>query len=306
MTSELKMMNRTTALELEILAKCSTTKARACRMLLPHGPVPLPMFMPVGTQATLKGIEEWQMQHLNCSIFLNNTYHLGLRPGQAVLDTLGGAHKFQSSQRNILTDSGGFQMVSLLELAHITERGVEFRSPHDNSPMLLTPEKSIDLQNSIGSDIMMQLDDVISSTISGPRVEEAMWRSIRWLDRCIIANKHPEYQNLFCIIQGGLDKKLREICCREMVKRNTTGIAIGGLSGGEEKSSTFEIVDICTSLLPDGKPRYLMGVGYPEDMVIAVALGVDMFDWYASNSLSLLVNTVKRVSYKDSGKRMQC
>lgn len=247
-------------------------------MMLPHGPVQTPVFMPVGTQASLKGLTPDQLKDLGCEIFLNNTYHLGLKPGQDVLDTVGGAHALQHWDRNILTDSGGFQMVSLLKLATITEQGVEFLSPHDNTPMLLTPEHSMSLQNSIGSDIMMQLDDVVATLTTGPRVEEAMWRSIRWLDRCIAAHKKPESQNLFCIIQGGLDPELRRICCKEMVERDTPGIAIGGLSGGEDKESYCNVVDACTSLLPENKPRYCMGVGYAEDLVVSVALGADMFD----------------------------
>jgi len=152
-------------------------------------------------------------------------------------------------------------MVSLLELATVTEDGVRFLSPHDGTPMLLTPEASISLQNSIGSDILMQLDDVIVTTSQDhERMREAMYRSIRWLDRCIAAHKNPETQNLFCIIQGGLDLDLRRKCCEEMVKRGTPGIAIGGLSGGEEKVSYCKVVDTCTGLLPEGKPRYVMGV----------------------------------------------
>lgn len=203
--------------------------------------VETPMFMPVATQASLKGLTPEQLEKLDCRICLNNTYHLGLKPGQDALDAIGGAHKFQSWNRNILTDSGGFQMVSLLKLATITEDGVNFLSPHDGSPMLLTPEHSISLQNSIGSDIVMQLDDVVSTLTTGPRVEEAMYRSIRWLDRCIAAHKYPDRQNIFAIIQGGLDPELRKKCCEEMVKRNTPGIAIGGLSGGEDKESYCKV-----------------------------------------------------------------
>lgn len=186
-------------------------------------------------------------------------------------------------------------MVSLLKLAKVTEEGVRFLSPHDGSPMLLTPEHSISLQNSIGSDIIMQLDDVIATTSPDlARMKEAMERSVRWLDRCIKAHKYPERQNLFCIIQGGLDLDLRRECTAEMVARDTPGIAIGGLSGGEEKDSYCKVVDTCTGLLPEKKPRYVMGVvcgpsitqnyatdfnqGYPEDLVVSVALGADMFD----------------------------
>ncbi|KOC11809.1 queuine tRNA-ribosyltransferase [Aspergillus flavus AF70] len=267
------------ALKFDLHTKCSTTKARASTLHLPHGSVPLPIFMPVATQASLKGLTYDQLKQTGCMLCLNNTYHLGLKPGQAVLDEVGGAHKLQGWDRNILTDSGGFQMVSLLKLATVTEDGVRFLSPHDGTPMLLTPEHSISLQNSIGSDIIMQLDDVIATTSPDhARIEEAMERSVRWLDRCIDAHKYPERQNLFCIIQGGLDLELRRKCCAEMVARDTPGIAIGGLSGGEAKEEFCKVVDTCTGLLPDQKPRYVMGVGYPEDLIVGVALGADMFD----------------------------
>lgn len=170
-------------------------------------------------------------------------------------------------------------MVSLLKLAKITEDGVTFLSPHDGTPMLLTPEHSINLQNTIGSDIIMQLDDVLVTTSPDTeRMREAMRRSVRWLDRCIAAHRNPTTQNLFCIIQGGLDLSMRRECCEEMVKRDTPGIAIGGLSGGEAKEDFCRVVDTCTGLLPEGKPRYVMGIGYPEDLVVSVALGADMFD----------------------------
>ncbi|KAI4196359.1 MAG: hypothetical protein LQ350_006610 [Teloschistes chrysophthalmus] len=170
-------------------------------------------------------------------------------------------------------------MVSLLKLAKVTEEGVRFLSPHDGTPMLLTPEHSISLQNIIGSDIIMQLDDVIATTSPDKaRMKEAMERSIRWLDRCIAAHKHPDRQNLFCIIQGGLDLEMRKVCCEEMARRDTPGVAIGGLSGGEAKAAYCKVVDNCTNWLPQNKPRYVMGVGYPEDLVVSVALGADMFD----------------------------
>jgi tRNA-guanine family transglycosylase len=163
--------------------------------------------------------------------------------------------------RTAADDNTSFQMVSLLKLAQVTEGGVRFLSPHDGSPMLLTPEHSISLQNSIGSDIIMQLDDVIATTSPDfARMKEAMERSVRWLDRCIKAHKYPEKQNLFCIIQGGLDLDLRRECTAAMVARDTPGIAIGGLSGGEAKDEYCKVVDTCTGLLPEKKPRYVMGV----------------------------------------------
>ncbi|CAG8972173.1 hypothetical protein HYALB_00007315 [Hymenoscyphus albidus] len=267
------------ALTFELDARCSTTKARAATLTLPHGPVQLPLFMPVATQASLKGLTPEQLEATGCRLCLNNTYHLGLKPGQEVLEKVGGAHKLQGWKHNLLTDSGGFQMVSLLKLANITEDGVRFLSPHDGSPMLLTPEHSISLQNTIGSDIIMQLDDVLVTTSpDAARMREAMLRSVRWLDRCIAAHANPTTQNLFCIIQGGLDLEMRKECCEEMVARNTPGIAIGGLSGGEAKADYCKVVNTCTGLLPELKPRYVMGIGYPEDLVVSVALGADMFD----------------------------
>ncbi|KAF4512773.1 hypothetical protein G6O67_000114 [Ophiocordyceps sinensis] len=273
------LVHSSPALTFELVARCSTTKARASVIKLPHGPVQLPIFMPVATQASLKGITPQQLEETGCVLCLNNTYHLGLKPGQKVLDAIGGAHKLQGWNHNILTDSGGFQMVSLLKLAKVTEEGVRFLSPHDGSPMLLTPEHSMSLQNTIGSDIMMQLDDVLVTTCPDKaRMREAMERSVRWLDRCIAAHKNPRTQSLFCIIQGGLDLDMRRECTEQMLERDTPGIAIGGLSGGEAKFDYCRVVATCTALLPELKPRYVMGIGYPEDLIVSVALGADMFD----------------------------
>eukprot|EP00056_Hartaetosiga_gracilis_P020119 m.17646 g.17646 ORF g.17646 m.17646 type:complete len:423 (+) comp8178_c0_seq2:61-1329(+) len=266
------------ALEFDVIAKCLTTRARASTLRLPHSVVSTPIFMPVGTQGTMKGITPKQLEDIGCQIMLSNTYHLGTRPGPETMEKVGGLHKFMNWKRSILTDSGGFQMVSLLDLSEVTEEGVKFRSPHDGSDMLLTPEHSIHLQNVIGADIMMQLDDVVSSLVTGPRVEEAMERSVRWLDRCIKAHKNPNRQNLFAIIQGGLDADLRKRCVDLMVKRNTPGYAIGGLSGGEEKDQFWRVVKLTAELLPENKPIYCMGVGYAVDLIVCVAMGVDMFD----------------------------
>jgi queuine tRNA-ribosyltransferase len=248
-------------------------------MVLPHYTVETPQFMPVGTSGCMKGITTQQLKDLDCHIILGNTYHLALQPGKDILNKLGGLHEFMNWKRALLTDSGGFQMVSLLKFSEITEEGVEFISPFDGiTKTVLTPEHSMEIQNAIGADIMMQLDDVVSSTVTGPRVEEAMNRSIRWLDRCFAAHKKPLQQNLFPIIQGGLDFELRKRCIEEMVKRDANGYAIGGLSGGESKDIFWRIVSLCTDLLPKDKPRYCMGVGYSEDLVVCSALGVDMYD----------------------------
>ncbi|KAK7100592.1 queuine tRNA-ribosyltransferase catalytic subunit 1-like [Littorina saxatilis] len=272
------MAAKHSALSLKILAECPVTKARACEMKLPHALVKTPVFMPVGTQGSLKGLVPDQLRDLDCRIILGNTYHLGHRPGPELLEKAGGLHSFMKWDRALLTDSGGFQMVSLLKLAEITEEGVKFQSPHDGSEMLLTPEHSIEIQNAIGADIIMQLDDVVSSTVSGPRVEEAMHRTIRWLDRCITAHKRPHDQNIFPIVQGGLDENLRRQCAKELIKRDVPGFAIGGLSGGESKEHFWRMVTVSTDELPNSKPRYLMGVGFAVDLVVCVALGCDMFD----------------------------
>ncbi|KAK3610154.1 hypothetical protein CHS0354_039935 [Potamilus streckersoni] len=270
--------SRTHALTFKIIAECKTTKARVGKINLPHYHVDTPVFMPVGTQGTLKGLVPEQLVDLDCKIMLGNTYHLGHRPGPELLEKAGGLHKFMNWDRCLLTDSGGFQMVSLLKLAEIKEEGVKFQSPHDGSEMMLTPEKSIEIQNSIGADIMMQLDDVVHSSTTGTRVEEAMHRTIRWVDRCLAANKHPEKQCLFPIVQGGLDPDLRKKCAEELIRRDVDGYAIGGLSGGEEKSHFWRMVTLSTDILPKDKPRYLMGVGFALDLVVCVALGCDMFD----------------------------
>jgi tRNA-guanine transglycosylase len=218
------------------------------------------------------------MRDLNCNLLLGNTYHLGNYPGVEVLEKYGGLHKFMSWDRNILTDSGGFQMVSLLKLAQITEEGVEFESPVDGSRMLLTPEESMRIQNAIGADIMMALDDVVSPDSTPERIEEACHRTLRWIDRCINAHAKKDTQNLFPIVQGGLDSQLRELCLDSLITKDLPGYAIGGLSGGEDKEHFWRVVAQCTSKLPADKPRYLMGVGYPVDLVVCACLGVDMFD----------------------------
>ncbi|KAA3671396.1 queuine tRNA-ribosyltransferase [Paragonimus westermani] len=273
------------ALGLDILAECRVSRARRCQLHLPHcpaGPVETPIFMPVGTQGAMKGITVAQLEALDCRILLGNTYHLGHRPGPDVMKMAGGLHKFMSWPRAILTDSGGFQMVSLSELSSVTEEGVHFTSPHNATEMLLTPEESVGhLQATLGADIVMQLDHVVHVLTEANSMHDAMHRSIRWLDRGIVAHEsHRQKQNLFAITQGGLDPAWREQCINEMLKRKdkVAGFAIGGLSGGEAKSEFWRTVELSTSRLPRDRPRYLMGVGFPVDLVVCIALGCDMFD----------------------------
>ncbi|KAI9433350.1 tRNA-guanine(15) transglycosylase-like protein [Lactarius indigo] len=286
-------------MQFEVLATCNTTRARVSRMKLPHGVTLLPTFMPVATQAAIKGLTPQQMEGLGVTLILNNTYHLNLRPGIEVLREAGGAHRLQGWNHNLLTDSGGFQLVSLNKFTKITEEGALFASPFTGEPTMLTPEESISIQHVIGADIIMQLDDVVSSLTVGPRVGEAMKRSVRWLDRCIEFHEKSgrnTIQNLFAIVQGGLDPVLRDECLDEMVSRRdrVAGYAIGGLSGGEEKDVFWRIIRQCAEKLPADsevlqfcarrrfslrvEPRYSMGIGFAEDLLVCVALGVDMAD----------------------------
>ena len=241
-----------------------------------------PIFMPVGTQGSLKGLTTDQVLSLPHPppIILGNTYHLGTRPGPELMKEYGGLHKWMGWPHGILTDSGGFQMVSLSKLCEVSEEGVMFAAPHSSDKILLRPEDSIHIQNAIGSNIAMMLDDVVPSTLVGPRVEEAMYRTIRWLDRAIAAHERKDDQALFAIVQGGLDQGRRRYCAEEMVKRreHLGGFAIGGLSGGEAKEIFWQSVKTSASCLPKDMPRYCMGVGYAEDIAVCIALGVDMFD----------------------------
>ncbi|KAJ7096285.1 tRNA-guanine(15) transglycosylase-like protein [Mycena epipterygia] len=270
--------------EFEVLARCSTTRARVSRLTLAHGATMMPTFMPVATQAAIKGLTPQQVESLGVTLILNNTYHLSLRPGIKVLSEAGGAHKFQGWNKNLLTDSGGFQLVSLSKFTTITEQGALFESPFTGEPTMLTPEESISIQHAIGADIIMQLDDVVPSlTADRERAEEAMERSVRWLDRCITYHNlsgRQSTQNLFAIVQGALDFELRDRCVTQMIERkdSVAGFAIGGLSGGEEKDVFWRVVKRCTERLPEDKPRYCMGVGFAEDLLVCVALGVDMAD----------------------------
>lgn len=271
--------SKSAALEFGLLAR--EGRARVASMKLPHYTAETPMFMPVGTQGTVKGMTTSQMEACGCQVILGNTYHLENRPGSRLVEEMGGLHKFQGWRRGMLTDSGGFQMVSLLALADITEEGVTFQSPLDGERMLLTPEESIGIQNRIGADIIMALDDVVpADQINPARFKEATHRTLRWIDRCIAAHSRPEEQNLFAIVQGGLDPELRRICLDGLLERGDKlpGYAIGGLAGGESKDDFWRMVSQCTAALPEGKPRYVMGIGYPLDIVVCSALGADMYD----------------------------
>ena len=256
-------------------------RARYTNLTLPHYDCFTPMFMPVGTQGCVKGLTSMQLEEIECQVILGNTYHLGQRPGKDLFLECGGLHKFMSWKRGLLTDSGGFQMVSLADLSDVTEEGVTFQSPIDGKSEMLTPEKSMEIQNAIGADIIMALDDVVSSVkISKERFEEATHRTTRWIDRCIKGHKRPKEQALFGIVQGGLDDRLRDISLKGLLKRgkDLPGFAIGGLAGGEGKEDFCRVLESALPKLPFNKPRYVMGIGYPIDIVICTAFGGDMYD----------------------------
>ncbi|MEO1560090.1 MAG: tRNA guanosine(34) transglycosylase Tgt [Cyanobacteria bacterium J06632_19] len=259
------------------LAKCSNTSARAGIFSTPHGVVETPRFMPVGTLANVKTITPAQLQETGAQMVLSNTYHLHLQPGEAIVAGGGGLHKFMGWDKPMLTDSGGFQVFSLSEMRKITEEGVSFRSPHDGKIINLTPEKSIEIQNTLGADVIMAFDECPPATANRTEVEAATERTYRWLLRCIEAHNRSE-QALFGIVQGGIYADLRSSAANALTKLDLPGYAIGGVSVGEEPELIHEIVRQTAPLLPAHKPRYLMGVGTHKEMVVAIASGVDLFD----------------------------
>ena len=240
-----------------------------------HGTIQTPVFMPVGTLASVKSLTTEQLEALGPEIILNNTYHLMLRPGVELLEKLGGVHKFMSWNGSVLSDSGGFQLFSLASIRKIREEGVEFRSHIDGSPYFMTPESSVEIQNRMGVDIAMAFDECPAYGLSHGEVEKSMELTHRWARRSLTARRESA---LFGIVQGGIHLDLRKRSVEEIASMDFDGIAIGGVSVGEPKEEMFSIVDYTTPLLPVDKPRYLMGVGTPEDLVNGVAAGIDMFD----------------------------
>lgn len=260
----------------EILASDQTTHARVGRISTPHGDVDTPAFMPVGSRAAVKGILPELIRRTGTQMILCNTYHLMLRPGEEVIGALGGLHRFMGWSGPILTDSGGFQVYSLGQLVAIDDRGVRFRSHIDGQLVDLTPERAMELQAIFGSDIAMVLDHVVPLPEEPWRVEEATRRTLAWAKRSLRARKPS--QTVFGIVQGGLDVNLRRECLRELVAMEFDGYALGGLSVGEPPEEMYRIVEAIGPLMPAEKPRYLMGVGLPQDILRAVAAGFDMFD----------------------------
>jgi queuine tRNA-ribosyltransferase len=259
----------------EIAAQSSG--ARAGRIVTPHGAIDTPAFMPVGTAGAVKAILQRDLAELGAQIVLANTYHMMLRPGDALVREQGGLHGFTGWSGPFLTDSGGYQVFSLAGLRRIGEDGVRFQSHLDGSAHLISPERSIEIQMNLGADIIMAFDECPPSTAPLEVVDAATARTTRWAERCRLAHTRSD-QWLFGIVQGGIVRELRERSASELIAMDFPGYAIGGLAVGEDKPDRERVLDRVCPLLPRGKPRYLMGVGTPEDIIEAVARGVDMFD----------------------------
>ncbi len=251
--------------------------ARAGRLTTAHGAIETPIFMPVGTQATVKGLTPEMVRGVGAQIILGNTYHLTLRPGDELIRDLGGLHAFMNWPHPILTDSGGFQVFSLAEKREITDRGATFRSHLDGRLLELTPEKAVDIQQNLGSDIAMVLDECPPADAPPEVMRNAIRRSIHWAERCRAHHTHPT-QAQFAIVQGGLNVDLRTECAEALIPMDFPGYALGGFSVGEKPEEMHAALPACAALLPSDKPRYLMGVGRPQDLLIAVAAGIDLFD----------------------------
>ena len=268
----------------ELLSTDAATCARAGRITTDHGVIETPIFMPVGTVASVKGVQQRELsEDINADIILGNTYHLYLRPTTSILEQAGGLHKFMHWDRNILTDSGGYQVYSFSSTRKIKEEGVRFKSHIDGSYHFFSPEKSMEIQRSIGADIIMAFDECTPYPCEYPYAKRSMHMTHRWLDRCIsyLQENSPKYgyhQSLFPIVQGSVYADLRRASAEYIASKGADGNAIGGLSVGEPAEKMYEITELVCDILPKDKPRYLMGVGTPINILENIALGVDMFD----------------------------
>ncbi len=265
----------------KIIKRDGKTGARKGILKTAHGDIETPIFMPVGTQATVKALTPQQLKECNAQIILSNTYHLFLRPGHRIIEKLGGLHRFMNWKKPILTDSGGYQVFSLAELRKITEEGVEFKSHLDGSVKFISPEIAIEVQDALNSDIVMVLDECPPYPSTYDYINLSLSLTIKWAKRAKQFWTHSVSENgryLFGIVQGGMIKEFRRKATSELIEIGFDGYAIGGLSVGEPKKLMYEVLDYSTCWLPDDKPRYLMGVGKPEDILFAVERGIDMFD----------------------------
>lgn len=266
------------AVKYELIKVCKQSGARLGRLHTPHGTIDTPVFMPVGTQATVKAMSPEELKEMGAGIILGNTYHLFLRPGHDIVREAGGLHGFMNWDRAILTDSGGFQVFSLSDLREITEEGVSFRSHLSGEKLFISPEKSIEIQNALGADIIMAFDECPPYPADREYVWASTERTARWAERCLQAHQRPDEQALFGIVQGGMYRDLREESARQLAALDFPGYAVGGLSVGEPKELMYEVLEYTTPLLPADKPRYLMGVGSPDALIEGVIRGIDMFD----------------------------
>ena len=267
------------AITYELLHECKQTGARRGVIHTPHGDIQTPVFMPVGTQATVKSMTPDELKDMiDAQIILSNTYHLYLRPGQDIVKEAGGLHKFMNWDRAILTDSGGFQVFSLGDLRTISEEGVEFKSHLDGSKHFFSPESVIETENDLGADIIMAFDECVEYPATYEYTKQSMERTTRWAKRCKEAHKNTEKQGLFGIIQGGFYKDLRDKSLEDLVAMDFPGYAIGGISVGEPKEEFLDILRYTTPKMPKNKPRYLMGVGTPDYLIEAALAGIDMCD----------------------------
>jgi queuine tRNA-ribosyltransferase len=273
----------------QLLQKDTQSQARLGRYETAHGVIETPVFMPVGTQATVKAMRPEELQQMGTQVILGNTYHLYLRPGHQVIQELGGLHRFMNWSKPILTDSGGYQVFSLAQMCKLKEEGVQFQSHLDGSSHLLSPELAIEIQEALGSDIMMVLDECLPYPSERSEVVRSMELTLRWARRCLVAARRSD-SSLFGIVQGGVFPELRRECAERLIetvisdtdspasRHGFDGFALGGLSVGEPMELAYEITGQTTPCLPEDKPRYLMGVGMPQDIITCIGLGIDMFD----------------------------
>jgi queuine tRNA-ribosyltransferase len=266
------------AVTYELIKTCKQTGARLGKLHTPHGVIETPIFMPVGTLATVKTQSPEELKEMNAQIILSNTYHLFLRPGHDIVQEAGGLHRFMNWDRPILTDSGGFQVFSLSNLRKIDEEGVQFRNHLSGEKLFISPEKATEIQNALGADIMMAFDECAPYPADRDYVKSSLERTTRWAERCLKAHQRPQDQALFGIVQGGMYEDLRAQSAREITSLDFPGYAIGGLSVGEPKDIMNEVLEHTTPLLPQHKARYLMGVGSPDALLDGVIRGIDMFD----------------------------
>ncbi|MBT2574261.1 tRNA guanosine(34) transglycosylase Tgt [Bacillus sp. ISL-51] len=262
----------------EFIKECKQTGARLGRVHTPHGSFETPVFMPVGTLATVKTMSPDELKSMDAGIILSNTYHLWLRPGHEIVKEAGGLHQFMNWDRAILTDSGGFQVFSLSKFRNIEEEGVHFRNHLNGDKLFLSPEKAMEIQNALGSDIMMAFDECPPYPAEYDYMKRSVERTSRWAERCLKAHGRSDEQGLFGIVQGGEYEDLRTQSAKDLISLDFPGYAIGGLSVGEPKHVMNRVLEFTTPLLPKDKPRYLMGVGSPDALIDGAIRGVDMFD----------------------------